>query len=78
MLSGSPAKEYRTVTLYILIIIGSINGQPQVGQAGTFQTVAACQRQWQLLAAAAYTTTNRAKDLAGVCLAYKRTPLTTE
>lgn len=56
------------MTVFILIIIGMVQGQPKALPAGTFQTAAECQKQWQLLGMAAYV---NHKQLSGVCLSYE-------
>lgn len=46
------------MTVFILIVIGTIHGQPQVAPVGVYQTADACQRQWQLLSAGAMLNAN--------------------
>lgn len=59
------------MTVFILIILGTVNGHPQAAPAGIFETQADCQRQWQLLGAAAMLNPKHAAGLAGACVSYE-------
>lgn len=54
--------------VFILIVIGMVQGQPVAVPAGVYQTPAQCQKQWQLLGMAAMV---NGKQLSGVCLSYE-------